>query len=390
MKQLFSFTVLMLITSMTVNAQKENVYSKTFDTDKATTMIINLDNTTISIEPSKDGKVHLSSMFEFQGYSKKERKEALSKISLDAVIFENNITLTANKLRGEHTTYSYKGEGSLFVDNQLFDFSNEKRLDSIVRKSKDSLIKEITKKSHKKKYDFKNYRFKIKDKDGKIKNFKKEDVKVFISTFIVKIPPYVKLIINGKEAIINFKGDVINELNINNKKGIFSAQKLLNINNKIKIDDAIFKVEYLIGGDYTLNNIRNSKVGVVNSVSLYSEFSKIEIGEIQEKVKITDFNSEYWIYNFSNDFERFDVFSEYSKIHHFTPETDYSMRAFGHNTINYIGKHKIEMQPNREGEKFNMMERKRKNDGKYAGAINFDIIHGIIYTYNDAFTPNKN
>ncbi|WP_299892166.1 hypothetical protein [uncultured Lacinutrix sp.] len=391
MKHLYNLIVLMLITSMTVSAQKQNKFSKIFDTDKSTTMIINCDDSSIAIEPSTDGKVHINYNFEFERYSVKEMKKELSKINVGATVFNNNITLNANKLRGEHATSVYKGNGSLFMNiGGLVGFKNSKPKDSIIRKTKDSLIKEITKEPLKKELLYFGDRFKIKEKNGKIKNFRKGNVKIFRSTFIVKIPPYIKLVINGKNAIVNLNGDIINELNVNIKKGVFSAKKMMNHYNKIKVDDIIFKAEYAIGGDYTLNNVKSGKIGVVNGIDLNSEFSKIEIGEIQKGVKLTDFNSEYWIYNFSNNFERFDMFSEYSKIHHFSPETNYSMRAYGHNTINYIGKHKIEMQPNRKGEKFNMMERKSKANEASSGHINFDIIHGIIYTYSDTFTPNKN
>jgi hypothetical protein len=53
-------------------------------------------------------------------------------------------------------------------------------------------------------------------------------------------------------------------------------------------------------------------IAEVKNTVIDSEFSKIEFGEIGENVKINDFNSTYWLYNFSEDFERFIVLAEYS------------------------------------------------------------------------------
>ena len=48
------------------------------------------------------------------------------------------------------------------------------------------------------------------------------------------------------------------------------------------------------------------------------------------------------------------------------------------------------MQPNKKGEKFNMMEKKAKNKKTSSGHIDFDIIHGIVYSHNDSIkTINK-
>jgi hypothetical protein len=67
------------------------------------------------------------------------------------------------------------------------------------------------------------------------------------------------------------------------------------------------------------------------------------------------------------------------------------MKVMGNNTKSMYGKDLvIEMQPARKGVKHYMMERKAKGEGHFAGAINFDIIHGIIYNYNDTFKPSKN
>lgn len=391
MKQSFSFMVLTLITLMTLNAQKEKKFSKVFEVNKSTTMLINLDNSNIIIEPSTDGKVHINSNYAFDGYSKKEIIKELKSKTIEANFNEssNHITLTANQIkRKNNMSYAYDGEMSLFLEGDLFGF-NDKKKNTIVRKSKDSILREIVSK-YIEDVGFLRNRIKVKDKDGKVRNIGTRNTRISMNKFVVKIPPYVKLNISGKKSKINIYEDIINELNVNLKEGSFRGKSLINSNNKFKIKDATFRVESILGGDYTFNNLNRSKIGTLQQVNITSSFSKIEIGEIQKEVKLTDFGSRYWFYNFSKDFERFEMFSEYSIIHNFLPETDYSMRVFGYNTIMDTGENRIRMKRKKNKKKYIMFDFKRKNEGFYGGHINLDIIHSVIYTYNDTLTPKTN
>ncbi|MEM5566996.1 hypothetical protein WNY78_17885 [Psychroserpens sp. AS72] len=393
MKRLtFKISLLMLITSISVFAQKKTVYSEQFSADKNTTAIFNLENTTVSIETSTDGKVHFDYTLEFDGYSEKEIAEKLQNIKVEATKFENHITLISNSVTQiSDVTYVYDAPNGLVLDYDGLHKTN----DSIVRKSRDSIIEEIRYNAFGKiKAPFKyfNERFKTKDENGTLKNIRKGNVKILRSQFVIKIPPYLKLKINGKDAQITMRDDCMNELSVVLKRGYFYAKQLINEYNLFKIENANLRAEGIVGGHYDFNNISKGLIGSLQDVKITSEFSKIQIGELKEKVSITDFNSEYFFYNWNTDFKRFDLFSEYSKIHLFYPEdNDFSMKVMGNNTKSMYGdKYVVNMQPTSKGEKFNMMERKAKGEGHFSGAINFDIIHGIIYNYNDTFIASKN
>tara|TARA_R110000751_G_scaffold75740_2_gene152454 strand:+ start:501 stop:1682 length:1182 start_codon:yes stop_codon:yes gene_type:complete len=393
MKRLtFKISVLMLITSVSIFAQKKTVYSESFSADKNTTAIFNLENTTVSIENSTDGKVHFDYTLEFDGYSNKEIEEKLRNIKVEATKFENHITLISNSVTQiSDVTYAYSAPEGLVYDYENSKTSN----DTIVRKSRDSIVEEIRYNAFGKiKAPFKyfNDRFKTKDENGKLKNIRKGNVKILRSQFVIKIPPYLKLKINGKDAQITMRDDSRNKLSVVLKRGYFYAKQLTNEYNLFKIENANLRAEGIVGGAYNFNNISKGLIGSVQNVSITSEFSKIQIGELKEKVSITDFNSEYFFYNWDPNFKRFDLFSEYSKIHLFYPEdNDFSMKVMGNNTKSMYGnKYEVNMQPTSKGEKFNMMERKAKGEGHFSGAINFDIIHGIIYNYNDTFIASKN
>ncbi|MCD2260001.1 hypothetical protein [Psychroserpens luteolus] len=386
----FKICILMLITSVSMYAQRKTVYSESFSVDKQTTAIFNLENTTVAIEESRDGKIHFDYTLEFDGYSKKDIKNKLDELDIRAIMFDNHVTLAA------------KSESQLSKVNYVYDVNElvieydgfSKSKDSIMRKSKDSIIREIQSNGRFGKFanamQYVDNRFKVKDKDGKLRKIRKGDVKIMRNHFVIRIPSFLKLKINGKNAQITMLENTINELSVELKRGYFNAKELLNDYNSFKINDANFKSEGLVGGNYEFNNVSQGLIGSIQEVKITSEFSKIEIGEIREKAFITDFNSEYWFYNWSKDFKRFDLLSEYSKIHFFYPETyDFSMKFIGNNTVNHFDNIAVTMQPTKNGEKFNMVERKAKGEGHFSGAINFDIVHGIIYTANDTFIKPK-
>jgi len=379
----FNMLALMLITSIGIYGQKKQIYSRVFDVNPQTTAILNLDDSAIVIEQSKDNKVHLNYNIEFDGFSEKEVDSLIDRVKLDVTMFNNNITLKVNNIMKSHEYFSYHGTGSLFMDNLLRSKRTIKK-DSIVRKLKDSILREIRVKNNEKPIDSIGSWFKIKEENGSIRSLKElGGVKIIKGRFVIKVPHFVKLTVHANNSYITFVGEISNELSVNLKRGKLSAQQLTNTNNQLKIEDAGFEVEALKNGNYTLNNVRKGLIGSINNTKISSEFSKIEIGEIQLNSTIVDFKSEYWFYNWTADFKRFDLFSEYSKIHYFYPKSDYSLKVVGNNTVNYIGETKITMQPVRNGEKFNMMERKPRGQGVFAGAMNFDIVHGVIYSYDD-------
>jgi hypothetical protein len=388
----FKICGLILITSASLFAQTKTVYSERFSADNNTTAIFNLENTTVSIETSTDGNVHFDYTLEFDGYSKKDIEEKLKTIKVEATKFENHITLVSNSVTQiSNVTFAFestKGLGLVYDIKQILN-------DSIVRKSKDSIIAEIRYNAFGKinaPFKYFSDRFKTTDDDGKLENVRRSNVKILRSQFVIKIPPHLKLKINGKDAQITMRDNSINELSVELKRGYFYAKQLDNTYNLFTIKNASLRAEVIIGGRYNLNNISKGLMGSIENATINSEFSKIEIGELRRDVKITDYNSEYFFYNWNANFDRFDLFSEFSKIHLFYPKDhDFSLKVTGNNTKSIHGKGiEFNLQATGDGTKFNMLERKINGEGHFSGAINFDIVRGIIYNYNDTFKASKN
>ena len=390
MKVRYRFLALILITSVMLNAQQHKIHSESFTTDKTTTAIFNLENVTVALEESIDGKVHVDYIMEFDGYSKKEINSFLDEIKVEVGKFDNHITLNAsseNKISIE--TYEFKTTDAITINQSFF----ESKKDSVSRKSLGTLRLEIEQNNHSiqgNSLKYINDRFKKVDKNGKVTNFKKGGIKMMRSRFTIKIPPYLKLTVNAKESGLYIRQHLRNEFTGTLIGGTLKTKEISNPYNKLKIENATLEAIAIDGGDFEFINLRNSKIGSIQNTKITSEFSKLEIGEIQKNVTITDFNSEYYFYNWAKDFKRFNLYSEYSKIHFFYPKLDYSFKVIGNNTKNFIGKYTIEMQPTKKGEKFNMMERKSQGNGEFSGEIFFDIIHGIIYSYDDSFKKTNN
>ena len=375
----------MLITSSFAFGQKSTLYDQSFNVNKSATVIFNLENTAVAIEESTDGKVHFNYSIEFNRYSKKEIAKFIEQINVEVNQFDNHITLkasSANKIADQ--AYEFDTTNGIVIDSVFFKQKNQEN--KSFRKSKDSILNEVNIKD----YKFILAKFRMIDDDGKEKPINFDKVKMYKSQFVIKVPKDVKLTINGKDSQITFRNSMTNEISMSLKHGFFKGKQLSNERNKFKIEDANFKTELIYGGSYDFINVRQGLIGSVDKVIITSEFSKIEIGEIRKDVLITDFNSEYWLYNWSKNFQQFDLYSQYSKLYYFYPETDYSLKVVGNNTVNYVGNMKISMQPTKKGEKFLMMDRKANNIGVFAGSINLDIIDGIIYSFTDSFNPSKN
>lgn len=377
----------MCITSIAVEAQRENVYSKVFDTNRLSTLKLTLENSTVHIETSDDGKIYIDYFIEFDNFSEKERRKRVDEIEVNSEIKENQIQIFANSLNEiNKVTWNYDGPGELIFD---YSYTLKKNKKKIFRKSKDSIIAEIGYQ----KYTFKpmafdGKRFKVKERDGTIRNLRKKNLKISRSSFRIRIPRHIGVSINAQNANIRMGEDIINDLALDIHKGSFKAKNLNNELNYVKINDANFKVEEINGGEYNLNNVRNGLIGSLSNVNIISEFSKIEIGEIRAGAIITDFNSTYWFHNWSKDFKNFEMNAEYSKISLFHPETiiggrnNFMLNTFGYHTVHRLEEDLFaEIPPNRDSKKNKMLVIGDESLSK--NKVEIDIVHGIVNLYKD-------
>ncbi|MET2986410.1 hypothetical protein [Aureibaculum conchae] len=371
----YKFLVLFLFFTGSFFAQKQSVLKESIDIGTAKFLQIDIENVPLTILPSSDNRIHIDFSMEFKGFSEKEIKNNLSKVKFNKNITLDKIVLSI-KSKTTISPAEFISDAPLIISSATSSKSldNKKR----VKKTKKDILESI-KSTSSKEGNFMSSILKQIEND--------ENAQVKKSHFFLYIPDYLSLKIIAQRARITSSMPKSENLNLDMNGSFFKARTLIMSNLLLK--NASLLVEEIEGGNYTLNNSSNSFIGSVKNAILTLDLSKLEVGEIQENVEIKDFNSELFFYNFSNNFKTFKLNAEYSKIHFYHPESDFSYLAIGNNTVSYFDNITINMQPNKTGKKEKMVARKKKGIGKYAGHIYFDIIHGVIYSHSETYKPVK-
>lgn len=370
----FKLWLLMFLSSATLLAQKENIYSKNFKTDKNTTALLKLKGGTVKIESSPDENFYVEYNVVFDNYPKRKKKGIIEKIEIEAQMSDNHITLV-----DKSKIYFNARLNAMLGNLYKKDTSKVKNYN---KKSKQDLIEEIkeirTPVSFYEELIKNSSRYSAKEKEELINKFNSRKKRSYNKSFIIKIPTNIELTIDAKNTIIRLANNLENKLSVRLDGGKFIAKSLSNNSNVIKVKDALFLTENINGGEFALNNIKKGLIGSINNINLLAEFSNLEIGEVQQNNNFKGFSNDILIHNFSNNFNQFDLFLEYSKIHFFKLSHDYELNAIGYNTLvnidNIIGK--VAPQKSDKKEKFFVKERSGK--GLFSGIMNFDLTHSFI------------
>lgn len=376
----YKIFLLIFITSTTLVAQKVNVYTKSFETNKNTTALLKLRGGAVKIKSSPDENFYIEYNYEFKNYSKRKREKLLKKfrkkIKLEVSIKNNHITLLKDSDYPDSFYYNHFN----FINRNKNDTYKEKKLK---HKLKKMFLEEIKQKSNMSQYAvfINSTNFSEERKKELIYNITNTKKRVYIKTFVIRIPKNLNTTIDAKNTNVRIYDDLKNELSIRINRGRFIAKSLNNNRNVIKVKDAVFIVEDVNGGDLTLNNVRKGLIGSLNEVKLSADFSNLEIGEIQKDNIFKGFSNEILMHNFFDNFSQFNLFSEYSKIHYFKLKKDYTLNVFGYNTVVNIGNSvkKSSFSKNEKKSKFFKIESTGK--GVFSGMMNFDITHSFIYIH---------
>lgn len=397
MKALFKISLVVFITLQVSTAQekpkvemdeKHTIYKENFSTNANTTLVLNLNNTTAKVIESPDEKVYIEYTIEFKNVRKKIKERQLKHLLVSGKKEDNKITYST-KSKSNFSPSVYNHQQSLIDRFDKKKFLKDSLPKPVIRKSLDSILHEI-------KYSESIYRNKIREalniKPSQAERWNKSTNNLIISKMVIKIPKNIHVRATIENSNLVFMDDFYNRatMNIRNSKLRFKA--LGNTLSIIDFDNGYFNAETVTSGSYSFANLKEVRIGSLSNSLLNTEFTKIEIGEIGKGNKITDFNSEYYFYNWTEDFQRFDLFSEYSKIHFFYPDLNHNLEVIGYNTRNIVGKDAFEvtMQP-KSRERNRLMSKPANPNEKSSGLIFFDIINGIIYSHNDTIkTINKN
>ncbi|PIA78843.1 hypothetical protein BFR04_04750 [Gaetbulibacter sp. 4G1] len=370
----FKLWLLMFLSSATLLAQKENIYSKNFKTDKNTTALLKLKGGTVKIESSPDENFYVEYNVVFDNYPKRKKKGIIEKIEIEAQMSDNHITLV-----DKSKIYFNARLNAMLGNLYKKDTSKVKNYN---KKSKQDLIEEIkeirTPVSFYEELIKNSSRYSAKEKEELINKFNSRKKRSYNKSFIIKIPTNIELTIDAKNTIIRLANNLENKLSVRLDGGKFIAKSLSNNSNVIKVKDALFLTENINGGEFALNNIKKGLIGSINNINLLAEFSNLEIGEVQQNNNFKGFSNDILIHNFSNNFNQFDLFLEYSKIHFFKLSHDYELNAIGYNTLVNIGNIIGKVAPQKSDKKEKFFVKERSGKGLFSGIMNFDLTHSFI------------
>ena len=369
----YIYSILFLISIQTSFSQtKELILDDSYEVDDSYTLNLNVDNTVIVFEVSKDNKVHINYSILFEKDSEEIQYKVFKGIKAKSYKSKNKIYLDVKNTMFLGELYYINIDLESYKAN-IRDLFKKIKENEFNYKSKDSLIHEIQFSDG---TDTNDYFKKLKLQNPS--NFGKSPKK-FRQKLIIKVPEYLKIKIKALHSIIDFTYNVNALLDISSFKTYYKFKIINNEMNVFKLMNGIFQAEKIYGGNYELKDIRKVRIGSIEKVILKTETSKIQIGEINENVIYTDYDSKIHLYNFNNSFNYFNFEGKYTKINLYkVKEANYTMDVLGYNTVLNMDDNTTSFGEAKEKKLTKILQKKPKENTIPSGAIEMVLKHGIL------------
>ena len=378
MKLCYKILIVIAFLPLIIYSQTYQVYKESFDAGDFETLDLDLNNSSVVIEKSNDNRIHFDFSIQFNNYTKKEIESILKNANITSEIDGNQLNFKA----GSDNFFS--GTALSFQNGLVLELNkNEKSTDTskVNRKSKEDILALI---KLSKKNSVENFlkRHKEIDENGNKKNIDINEVKMIKTNYYIKVPDRLDYVISADDSNIKFDLDLSSVVKIVSEDSSFKFKAISNPSNSITLNNGKISIQALKGGNYFFDNVREVRIAELDSVTIQSEFSDLEIGEIGKKVSIEDFNSKFWIHNFHQNFGLFKMNMEYSELNLFYPEnSDYSLTTYGHTTKHIHDNINFETPPSRDNTSSKMLA---SGDEKNASnTIDITSEHSIIRLGDD-------
>lgn len=386
MKTLFKISLVLIFTLQVTIAQtppkiemdeKHTIYKENFTTNENTTLVLNLNNTTAQVIESPDNNVYIEYTKEFKNTRKKRIKTQLELIIVSGKKEGNKITYSTKSRSGIHDRI-YRFEELMIGRLEKKKFLKDSIQKPVERKSLDSILYEI-------KESESIYRNKllgsVKIKPH-VKKWKKSD-QIIITKMIIKIPKNIHVRATLENSNLVFMDDFYNRATMNARNSKLRFKSLGNSLNIFDFDNGYFNSEVVSGGNYSFANVKEVRIGHLSNSLLNTEFTKVELGEVGRNNKIVDFNSKYFLYNFSINCENLNMNTEYSEVNLFIPEDkNFYLETFGHDTVHRLPKNvSTETTSIRKSEFHKMFIAGKETASK---KVYIKSVHGIIRLGEDS------
>lgn len=379
-KTIYSLVVLLFMSSVGLFAQSQKKYQKTFSVNKNTKLQFDTQNIDVTFKTWNKDEVKIDFNVNFKNYSDEEIKAISNGIIVAATMQntmgESNYLQIRNASPTAIGRLSYRVlKGEIRIENMFF---NEEKQDRY--KIVDDINTEIDADS-KGFYDLDGYVVfedeKVPFKD--IDKSSRKEIQSIRSSYEIYIPSYMMVELQASRAKVYFDGKFENVIIGSFQESDLRATELNNAKNSISCVDGSVKIKKMIGGGYMFKNVTKSLIGEMEDVRLQTEFSKINIGKLVKNVDMSDFKSDFFIYNFGDQFKSITMSCQYSDIKmYIDKDQKYYMEAVGNNAIMTDNGMKIIMQPNRDGKKFKMFTRGEADKETRKNTFKLDLVHGFI------------
>lgn len=362
---------------------KKVLLKKSYKVDENTILNLDLDNSDIHIITSKDDKIHFNYEITFYNYSQRKIEDLLDESIIKLSKKQNKIFLNAKNsaylgIDIKHkfifdfkdfknpVNNAYKD----YIQNYFKTFRERKNL----YKTKDSLIKEI---NYSIGSDLDNYVKKDID-NYPLKKPLKTDRKID-KRFIIEVPKYVQMKIKSFDSDIKCDYDIETDFKLESFKGFFKFKKINGKTNEITSSNAILETHGIRNATLQFRDMYKLNFGTISNSKLELEKSKTQIGQIGKDVSINDTNSKLFIYNFSENFSKFNLTGDYTELNLYkVKETNFSMDIFGKNTVLNMNNTKTTFGTSKEKELTKILQKKRKDNIPFLGNIEAELKNGVI------------
>lgn len=328
MKLLFRTTVILFIlfaAQLVSGQEKVTMYSKSFDVNKNTTLLIELNNTIIDISESSDDQVHVEYSYDFFNQSKREKNKIQDlynkRFKIKDTILNNLIKLYSTQKRFE----AYGAYQNTMI-SKTDTFNNARKTVNDLENEKQKILsynsyEELINKQNKNNPERREKLLKKHKENRKKRNTKRN--------FAIQIPKGVNVDIIGSGTTLKFNGVIKNKLNIRLKNGRLFADQLINDSNLFNLEATHTFITAIDGGKMVFDTVTYSLLGTVSNVKIESSYSNIDIGQIKGTNEITDFSGTYILYNNQKKNAQLAMKTEYSKVHYFKPIDESKFTVYG-------------------------------------------------------------
>jgi hypothetical protein len=361
-----------LIIQSTYSQSTELILNDSYDVDENFTLNLDVDNTVIIFEESKDNKVYINYTILFEKNSEEIQYRVFKGINAKSYKTKNKIQLDVKNTMFLGELYYINVDLESYKEN-IRDFFKKRKDNEFYYKSKDSIIKEIR---FSEGTDTNDYFKKLKLENP---NYYRKSPQKFRQKLIVKVPKNLKIKIKALHSKIDFTYNINALLDISSFKTYYKFKNINNEKNKFKLMNGIFQAEKIYGGDYEFKDIRKVRIGSIEKVILKTETSRIQLGEIKENVVFTDYDSKIHLYNFNNTFKDFSFKGEYTKLGLYkVKEANYTMDVFGYNTVLKMDNNSTSFGDAKEKKLTKILQKKPKENVKPGGNIAIELKNGIL------------